>query len=317
MRIKGEPLDLALVLDAALDIVRPAADAKGVSLHRDFDHGPAPLVGDADRLQQVFWNLLSNAVKFTPRGGRVIVRLAAAESHFVVEVEDSGQGIPSDFLPHVFQRFRQHDLSSTRKAGGLGLGLAIVRHLVELHGGQVDVASEGQGRGSTLTVRLPIHAALRPASSEPASVVVKNGEAVLSTGAATHLSSLRGLRVLVVDDDADARELIATVLGMHQVHATAMASAREALERLQAEPHDLLISDIGMPIEDGYMLMERVRALPPAQGGRIPAIALTAFAHNTDRAKALLAGYTAHATKPIDPAELVLIIRSIIGARNP
>lgn len=314
MRLKAEPVDLALVIEAALEIVRPAADAKGVTLEQRFEQPVAPLLGDGDRLQQVFWNLLSNAVKFTPRGGSVEVALARAEPHFVVQVHDSGQGIPTSFLPHVFQRFRQLDASSTRKTGGLGLGLAIVRHLVELHGGQVEVASEGEGKGSVLTVRLPIGAELRRAPSEPPSISERGATMIRRTARAGR-SSLTGIRVLVVDDDVDARELVAAVLVEHGAQVTAAAAAGEALERLLDERHDVLISDIGMPVEDGYVLMERVRALPPSQGGRTPAIALTAYAHNSDRAKALLAGYTAHATKPIDPVELIQIIHSILGKR--
>ena len=307
MRIKGEPVDLPAVVEAAIDIIRPAADAKGVRLQHESDPNVGSLLGDADRLQQVFWNLLSNAVKFTPRGGRVCVRLRRLGGSFVVEVEDSGQGIPAEFLPQVFQRFRQHDASAARKTGGLGLGLAIVRHLVELHGGSVAVASEGLGKGSLLSVRLPINHAFRreePPLSERAS----------APGAAPSRAkppTLDGLVALVVDDDDDARDLVASVLTSHRARVTAVSSATEALDRLQAERPDVIISDIGMPVDDGYALMERVRALSPEGGGRTPAIALTAYAHNADRAKALLAGFTAHVTKPIDPKALVDLVASV------
>jgi signal transduction histidine kinase/CheY-like chemotaxis protein len=311
MRIKSEPVDLAGVIEAALDIVRPAADAKGVRLYADFERDVSPLLGDADRLQQVFWNLLSNAVKFTPRGGRVVARLGRGEGFVRVQVEDSGQGIPEDFLPQVFQRFRQHDASTARKTGGLGLGLAIVRHLVELHGGAVDVESEGVGRGSTLTVRLPINSELTRLPSEPPPLSERLGDSASDGSSPESSVHLDGVHALVVDDDRDARDLISSVLLERHARVTVVASAGEALDRLLAERPNVLISDIGMPVEDGYALMERIRALPPEQGGRTPAVALTAYAHNADRAKALLAGFTAHATKPVDPGELVRIVASI------
>jgi len=312
MRIKGEPVDLPAVVEAAIDIIRPAADAKGVRLQHEIDPNVGSLLGDADRLQQVFWNLLSNAVKFTPRAGRVAVRLRRVGAFFVVEVEDSGQGIPTGFLPQVFQRFRQHDASTARKTGGLGLGLAIVRHLVELHGGSVAVASEGLGKGSLLSVRLPINDAFRREAPPPLS----ERSPAPSAGAQpvrANPRSLEGLFVLVVDDDCDARDLVASVLVSYEARVTAVSNAAEALDRLQSERPDVIISDIGMPVDDGYALMERVRALAPEHGGRTPAIALTAYAHNTDRAKALLAGFTAHATKPIDPEELVALLASVMA----
>jgi signal transduction histidine kinase/DNA-binding response OmpR family regulator len=308
MRIKGEPVDLPAVVEAAIDIIRPAAEAKDVRIQHEADANVGSLLGDADRLQQVFWNLLSNAVKFTPRGGRVAVRLRRVGGSFVVEVEDSGQGIPAEFLPQVFQRFRQHDSSAARKTGGLGLGLAIVRHLVELHGGSVAVASDGLGKGSLLSVRLPINHAFRREAPPPLS------ERSFTPGAAPPRAkppTLDGLLALVVDDDDDARDLVASVLISHQARVMAVGSAAEALDWLRSQRPDVIISDIGMPIDDGYALMERVRALSPEGGGRTPAIALTAYAHNADRAKALLAGFTAHATKPIDPKELVALIASV------
>ena len=309
MRVKVEPVDLPAVVEAAIDIVRPAADAKGVRLQHELDPGVGSLLGDGDRLQQVFWNLLSNAVKFTPRDGRVVVRLRRRGSSFVVEVEDSGQGIPTEFLPQVFQRFRQHDASAARKTGGLGLGLAIVRHLVELHGGSVEVESEGLGKGSRLSVRLPINNAFRRDSGPPPLSERSPSPSAAPALAGTGL--LHGLRLLVVDDDADARDLVASVLLSYHAQVTAVGSAIEALERLQAERHHVIVSDIGMPVDDGYAMMERIRALPPEGGGRTPAIALTAYAHNADRAKALLAGFTAHVSKPIDPHELVELVASI------
>lgn len=308
MRIKGEPVDLPAVVEAAIDIIRPAADAKGVRVQHEIDPKVGSLLGDADRLQQVFWNLLSNAVKFTPRGGRVCVRLRRVGGSFVVDVEDSGQGIPAGFLPQVFQRFRQHDASAARKTGGLGLGLAIVRHLVELHGGSVAVASEGLGKGSLLSVRLPINPAFPREAPPPLS---ERSPVPGALPARPKTPTLEGLRALVVDDDDDARDLVASVLTSHRARVTSVSNAAEAFDRLQAERPDVIISDIGMPVDDGYALMERVRALGPESGGRTPAIALTAYAQNADRAKALLAGFTAHATKPIDPSELVALIASV------
>lgn len=317
MRLEREPVDVAAVLEAALDIVRPAADAKGVRLHQDFEPSFGMILGDSVRLQQVFWNLLSNAVKFTPRGGSVVVRLGRSESSCVIVVEDSGQGISGDFLPHVFQRFRQQDASTARKTGGLGLGLAIVRHLVELHGGSVDVTSEGMDRGSTLTVRLPINVAFRREPNEPPPISERSRNGGRTGGHQTSRVVLTGLRVLVVDDDADARELVTSVLVERRAQVTAVAAATDALEQLQTERPDVIVSDIGMPVQDGYALMERVRALPPERGGTTPAIALTAYAHNADRAKALLSGFTAHAAKPIDPNELVWIVASVAGRVAP
>jgi len=316
MRLEREPVDVAAVIEAALDIVRPAADAKGVRLQQDFEPAFGLILGDPVRLQQVFWNLLSNAVKFTPRGGSVVVRLGRADAACVIEVEDSGQGISGDFLPHVFQRFRQQDASAARKTGGLGLGLAIVRHLVELHGGSVEVRSEGMDKGSTLTVRLPINAAFRREPSEPSPVSERGGRGARAGDPPSRVV-LTGLRVLVVDDDADARELVTSVLVERRARVTAVAAATDALEQLQAERPDVIVSDIGMPVQDGYALMERVRALPPERGGSTPAIALTAYAHNADRAKALLSGFTAHAAKPIDPNELVWIVASVAGRVAP
>lgn len=313
MRIKWEPVDLAPVLDAALDIVRPAADAKGVRLHQDFDLELGPILGDPDRLQQVFWNLLSNAVKFTPRGGRVVVRLFREDSLCVVEVEDTGKGIPRDFLPQVFQRFRQHDASTARATTGLGVGLAIVRHLVELHGGAVVAASPGSENGSTLTVRLPINARLDRAPSEHPPVSERTVADSIPASVAMSDVSLRGLTVLVVDDDVDGREVIASALLAREALVVTAANAREAMEALEASRPDVVVSDIGMPGEDGYALMERVRALPIERGGRTPAIALTAYARYADRAKALLAGFTAYASKPITPNELILLIATASG----
>jgi signal transduction histidine kinase/DNA-binding response OmpR family regulator len=314
LRIDPASVDLAAVLEAALDVVRPAADAKGVRLQAVLDRGLGPVVGDAERLQQVFWNLLSNAVKFTRRGGRVFVRLERVDSSVVVAVEDTGEGIAPEFLPYVFVRFRQQDGGPARKAGGLGLGLAIVRHIVELHGGRVEVASEGAGRGATFFVRLPVSAARAAEPLAPPSGPAAVG-APASAGAPAPSCppALDGLRVLVVDDEADARDLVAYVLRHCRADVTVVSTAAEALERLRAEPPHVLVSDVGMPVDDGYALIERVRALPPEEGGRTPAVALTAYARTEDRTRALLAGFTMHVAKPVDPNELALVVASVAG----
>ncbi|HEU4403914.1 MAG TPA: ATP-binding protein [Polyangiaceae bacterium] len=302
------PVELARVVEAALEAVRPAADAKGVRLEPALD-ARAALAGDAERLQQVAWNLLSNAIKFTPRGGRVRVSLRRKPSHVELAVADTGQGISADFVPHVFEPFRQADGGTARRAGGLGLGLSIVRSLVELHGGTVAVASEGEGRGATFAVRLPTAHARgerAPAGAAPAA-----GEA--APGAPDCPPSVAGLRVLVVEDEADTRALLAFALGQCGALVTEAAGAAEALACLERERFDVLVSDVGMPGEDGYSLLERVRRLPPERGGRTPAVALTAYARVEDRARALRAGFEAHLAKPAEPAELLRAVAALAG----
>jgi PAS domain S-box-containing protein len=305
------PVEMVRVVEAAMDAVRPAAEAKGVRLQPVLD-SHATIVGDADRLQQIAWNLFSNAIKFTPRGGRVQVRLRRAQSSVELVVEDTGQGIGADFLPHVFDRFRQADPSSTRKAGGLGLGLAIVRSLVELHGGTVTAASEGLERGATFTVHLPI-APLRtnPATEPPPS---PSGEPAPRTFECP--PELRGARVLVVDDEPETRNLLEFLLSECGVRVTACANARDALRALEAGPFDALVSDVGMPDEDGHALIRKVRALPEAQGGRTPSVALTAYARTEDRTAAFRAGFDMHLAKPIDPAELVVVVARLMTRRS-
>jgi signal transduction histidine kinase len=303
LRLEPHPTELAPALEAAVDTVRPAAEAKGIRLEVELDGAAGPVLGDPTRLQQVFWNLLANAVKFTPGGGEVGVRLAREGGQAVVTVRDTGEGIRPDFLPRVFERFSQADASTTRRHGGLGLGLAIVRHLVELHGGGVTAASAGAGRGATFTVRLPA----LPARPEA------GGGAARPPG-----RGAGGLRVLVVDDEPDAREMLALVLGGCGAEVTAVASAREALEALPRLRPDVLISDLAMPGEDGYALIRRVRALPAEEGGRVPAAALTAYALAEDRARALSAGFQIHVPKPVDPAELAAVVENLAawGARR-
>jgi CheY-like chemotaxis protein len=265
-------------------------------------------MGDPARLQQVVWNLLTNAVKFTPRGGRVQVRLERVNSQVEIAVADTGAGIPPEFLPHVFERFRQADQKTTRHHGGLGLGLAIVRHLVELHGGTISAESGGAGHGATFTVSLPV---------APLHLWEREGERVRPATRDTLPSyecpeRLDGLRVLVVDDEPDARELLSVGLGQCGAEVTVASSAREALEALaEVKPH-VLVSDIGMPEEDGYELIRRVRALSAEAGGEVPAVALTAYARTEDRLRALREGYQMHVAKPVELAELVAVMSSLL-----
>ncbi|HEU4405705.1 MAG TPA: response regulator [Polyangiaceae bacterium] len=302
------PVELARPVEAALDAVRPAAEAKGIRLWPSLD-ASAALAGDAERLQQVAWNLLSNAIKFTPRGGGVWVALRRAPSYVELEVADSGQGIEPDFLPHVFEPFRQQDGGITRRAGGLGLGLSIVRSLVELHGGTVSVRSDGPGRGATFAVRLPTAPPCADrADPEPGPASERPPRAAFECPPA-----LAGLRVLVVDDEPDARALVAFVLGRCRARVSAVGGAAEAFAELGLCPFDVLVSDVGMPGEDGLSLIGRVRRLPPEAGGRIPAVALTAYARAEDRTLALRAGFDAHLVKPIDPGELVLAIAALVA----
>ena len=303
LTLNVHPVDLGAVIEGALDSVRHAAEAKGVRLVTDVPRGIGGLDGDPDRLQQVAWNLVSNAIKFTSRGGQVKVSLRAPDGHAELTVQDEGIGIKPEFVPHVFERFRQADSSSTRPHGGLGLGLAIVRHLVELHGGSVTAASDGEGKGATFTVRLPRReATMRDAAAAP----------LPDTAQAPKLS---GLIVLVVEDDLDARELIRTVLEQLGAGVTAVASAREGLATLDAQRPDVLLSDIEMPGMDGYAFMRAVRERPASLGGQVPAAALTAYARPEDRAAALKAGFQLHVSKPVQPDQLAAIVSSLAGRR--
>ena len=288
------------VVDAAVAAVGPTADAKGVTLTAHLS--PCGHInGDSARLQQVIWNLLTNAIKFTPRGGRIDVALRESDDQVEILVTDTGQGIKADFLPFVFDRFRQGDASTTRRHGGLGLGLSIVKSLVELHGGSVDVSSPGEGQGSTFVVRLPVSASALPYADEiPATQVHEHAG-----------PRLTGLRILVVDDEADARFLARRVLEESGAHVLTAGSAAEALQTVDhANVLSVIVSDIGMPDQDGYDLIRQMRALP-GEAGRGPAVALTALARNEDRRRALLAGYQRHVSKPVDPAELVAAVASL------
>jgi CheY-like chemotaxis protein len=274
------------------------------------DPKAGPVSGDSGRLQQIVWNLLSNAVKFTPRGGRVQARLERVDSHVEIIVSDTGQGIQQEFLPYVFDRFRQADGSLSRMHGGLGLGLAIVRHLVELHGGTVEVFSGGEGQGATFTVKLPLIIVYdvrrfeRPARES-------NESFALPGAPVEYFEPLNGIRLLIVEDEPDAREMLVEILNQCGAHTRAVASAAEALESLRQWNPDLLLSDIEMPGEDGYSLIRKVRLLDVEQGGQVPAVALTAHARLEDRVRALSAGFQSHIAKPVNADELVAVIRSL------
>jgi signal transduction histidine kinase/ActR/RegA family two-component response regulator len=307
LQLQTRQVGLAPIVEAALDSVRQAADAKSIRLGAEYDAETDLVTGDPDRLQQVIWNLLSNAIKFTPKGGAVGVRVERYGSDVRVRVSDTGQGIAPEFLPHVFERFRQQDGSTTREHGGLGLGLAIVRHLVEQHGGRVSAESAGDRRGSTFTINLPIAAVKSPAGSrEPAGPPPQTSPGDVA-------GALGGVRVLVVDDQPDARELLAMVLDRAGASVSTAASAAEALELLEREELDVLVSDIGMPAADGYALIGRVRDMAEGRARRTPSVALTAYASEEDRRRALAAGFDAHIPKPVEPAELVSVIARLVA----
>ncbi|MBD2122296.1 response regulator [Trichocoleus sp. FACHB-262] len=310
LRLNVRPIELKAIIETALETAGPAAEAKEIRLQSVLDPGSGCVAGDSDRLQQIIWNLLSNAIKFTPKGGRVQIRLERVHSHVEIAVSDTGQGISSDFVPYVFDRFRQADSSITRSYSGLGLGLAIVRHLVELHGGTVEAYSPGPGEGSTFTVKLPLI---------PVRIEESNTERIHPTIAQAvpfnNPPSLKGVRVLIVDDEVDARNYLLAVLEQCEAETLAATSAQEAIELLLAQKPDVLVSDIGMPEEDGYSLIHRIRALPVEQGGSIPAVALTAYARTEDRTRVIAAGFQIHIPKPVEPAELATVIASL-AARN-
>jgi PAS domain S-box-containing protein len=305
LRLNLRPLELATIVDAALDAVHAPAAAKGVTVRAILDGAPR-LAADPDRLLQVVWNLLSNAVKFTPRGGRVEVQAGERDGQIDIRLQDTGIGITPEFLPFVFDRFRQADASTTRVHGGLGLGLAIVRHLVELHGGTVTAESEGQDRGARFIVRLPV-ADVRPDQPDAApGLAKKDGE-----GQRRVRQSLEDVRVLVVDDEADSRELVKVALQQYGASVATAASVPEAMTVFPAFAPQAIVADIGMPGEDGYSLIRRIRALPPERGGAVPAVALTAYALREDRERALEAGFSVHMAKPVEPAELAWTLVSL------
>jgi len=308
LRLDIQPVTPAAVVDAALETVRAGAEAKGIRLSSVLDSSAGPIMGDPNRLQQVVWNLLSNAIKFTGRNGRVQVRLQRVNSHIEISVTDTGMGIAPEFLPHVFDRFRQADASSTRASGGLGLGLAIVKQLVELHGGTVRATSPGLEAGSTFTVELPLIAVQRDASDSRVHPAAQRIAALEFKGL-----DLIGVKVLVVDDEEDARDLIARVLIECRAEVVTAGTVEETLAAVERVRPHVLVSDIGMPHVDGYQLLRLVRGLGLARGGGLPAIALTAFARSEDRTRALHAGFLVHVSKPVEPAELMAAVASVVG----
>ena len=310
MRLDVAQIDLSTVLNESIDTVRAASEAKGIHLQVMVDPRVGSISGDVDRLRQVFWNLLNNAIKFTPKGGEARVLLERVKSHIEVSVIDTGEGIAPEFLPYVFDRFQQGDASTTRRHGGLGLGLAIVKQLVELHGGTVHVRSDGIDKGTTFTVHLPLRA-----------VHFERGRESRQTRTAARENQrlpdvyLADVHVLVVDDEVDARELVKRLLEIAGATVSLASSASEAIDRILAAPPDVLVCDIGMPTEDGYSLIRRLRVLEQSQANALPAVALTAYARSEDRTKAIREGFQNHLSKPVEPAELLAVVGSLAGRR--
>ncbi|SCY01827.1 Signal transduction histidine kinase [Nitrosospira sp. Nl5] len=306
VRLDMQRLDIASLVEAAVESVNPTAQAKGIILQKSIDRRVSPISGDSNRLQQVFWNLLSNAIKFTPKGGRIEVVVEQIGSYLEIKINDSGMGISPEFMPYVFDRFRQADPSLTRQYGGLGLGLAIVKQLVELHGGTVRAESAGMGKGASFTVNLPLAAVSLSTNGKKEPLSLKRSPFDRAN------LLLPGIKVLVLDDEPDARDLIKQILIHCQASVIAVGTAREGLELLGTEKPDVIISDIGMPEKNGYQFIREVRSLPAERGGKIPAIALTAFARLEDRITAMAAGYQEYLTKPVEPQELVAAIDKLL-----
>ncbi|WP_254511460.1 PAS domain S-box protein [Anatilimnocola floriformis] len=307
LRLDVQPVDLQVVISEAIESVRPAAEGKEIRLTKVLDPKGGPIAGDPNRLQQVLWNLLTNAIKFTPKKGRVQVFLRRVNSHVEISVVDSGEGISAEFLPHLFTRFSQADTSISRQYGGLGLGLALVKSLAELHGGSVQAFSPGRGQGSTFTVSLPLSAVHRD-ESQPVLTPAPSPKDPQSG------ADFEGFHVLVVDDDPDARNLIQHILTKCNATVTTAASAAEGLAAVKQHRPDMVLSDIGMPIEDGYEFLIQLRQLSEAEGGDTPAVALTAFARSEDRRRALLAGFQMHLPKPVEATELLAVASNLCAS---
>jgi PAS domain S-box-containing protein len=306
LRLDLHTTDLMTIVNDAVEVIRPSASAKRISVEVTASGPSHPFVGDPERLQQVVWNLLSNAVKFTDTGGTIAIELNQDGSRLILSVKDSGRGIEPDFLPYVFDRFKQADSSTTRRVGGLGLGLSIVRHIVELHGGQVQASSAGVGQGSTFSITLPIRATAPPRVERE-----RHEPEALEMAAQHRVASLDGVRVLVVDDEPDARDLLMAVLTQAGAKASAAASASEGFALVQESRPHVLVSDLGMPDVDGYTMMKRIRSLTPERGGAVPAIALSAYTRLEDRAKALAVGFHRHIGKPVNPDALVASVAEL------
>jgi PAS domain S-box-containing protein len=300
LKLEVQPVNLAPLIEKTMDVVRPAADAKSIALEAILDREADQITGDPDRLQQVVWNLLSNAVKFTKEGGRVEVRLGRVDPYIQISVRDTGCGISPEFMPYLFERYRQADASAARRKGGLGLGLSLVRQLVEMHGGGVTAESDGEEKGATFIIKLPVRA-------------IYTAETEHKPLADARIRSLEGVWAAVVDDEANALELITSVLESHGARVTAFASAGEANDLLTSERRpDVLVCDLAMPGEDGFSLIRKLREWEKSQDGVLPAIALTAFGRVEDRTRALYAGFQMHIAKPVEPVELVVAVRSLI-----
>jgi PAS domain S-box-containing protein len=308
LRLQVGPVDLAAVIEAAIDVVRPAADAKGVRLQQTLDTETGVVAGDQTRLQQVVWNLLSNAVKFTPKGGRAQITLERIDSHVEIAVSDTGRGITPDFLPHIFERFQQAETGTTRTYGGLGLGLAIVRHIVELHGGTVVAESAGEGRGATFRVKLPRRLFARPEETGRRQLALEGADEQV-------YPRLDDLRVLVVDDEPDSNEVVGALLTACGAEVRVAGSAAEARDVLNRWLPDVIVSDIGMPGEDGFEFLTKLRR-GSGEVSDVPAIALTAYATTDDRVRIFSAGFQVHVVKPIDAGELVAAVGSTARPRR-
>jgi signal transduction histidine kinase/CheY-like chemotaxis protein len=314
LRLTIGAVDLKAVIEASIDTVRPAVEAKEIQLQSVFDPRAVGITGDAARLQQVVWNLMTNAIRFTPRGGQIHVELKRIHSHIEIVVTDTGEGISEDLLPHIFERFRQGDSTSTRRYSGLGLGLALVYHLIEAHGGSVSAQSPGEGKGATFTVKLPV-AVARPVVDREGDASRERGRPRLNVEGAVP-PSLVGVRLLAVDDDRDSLDLITAILADSGAEVRTRGSAAEGLKVVEEWQPDVVISDIEMPGEDGYAFIQKMRSLEAASGRRAPAIALTAYGRPEDRERATSVGFDMHVPKPVEPAELVTIVAGLAGRWN-
>jgi PAS domain S-box-containing protein len=305
LSLQIKPIEPSLLIKTTIESLQPAAQAKHIHLRQVIEDGASSILGDAARLQQIIWNLMSNAIKFTPQGGEVVIKLRREDEHLAISVSDTGQGIKPEFLPFVFDRFLQADGTTTRSYGGLGLGLAIVRHLVELHGGTVQAESEGEGKGATFTVRFPLTRLFQPKTNGRSLPLKEHHSANESQ------SKLNGLKILVVDDEVDSLEMVKTFLESRGANVITAESAFEALDCLKKTIPDVLVSDIGMPETDGFQLIQTVRLLPPERGGNVPAIALTAYARAEDKMRALRSGFQTHVSKPVEIDELLITIANL------
>ena len=313
LRLDAQPVDLTSVINAAVETLRPAAEAKHIRMYVTLDFGTGSVLGDPVRLQQVIWNLVSNAVKFVPKDGSVRVSLQRVNSHLEIKVSDSGPGIDPEFLPHVWERFRQADSTPNKKYSGLGLGLSIVRHLVEMHGGTVDAANNDDGPGAVFTVSLPVMAVRRTVDQLMGEKRAEPDQAMSGSLSFDSPPDLSGIKVLAVDDEPDARQLLQALFQQCGAEVMTCGSASEAIDMLDEYDPDVIVSDIGMPGEDGYSFIRRVRASENQRHRRLPAVALTAFARTEDRFQALQAGYNMHVPKPVEPAELALVISRLVS----